>query len=118
MVYRLIWRSILIRPEFLEKLCNSKAKGKNDFLLEYREKSIKSIRKGFRNACRRAEVSDEIISYDIRYLFCFSMLSQRASPNAVSRLMDHASTKMTLDRYGHVMPGDEERAAELLPAIE
>ena len=32
--------------------------------------------------------------------------------------MGHASTKMTLDRYGHVMPGDEDRAIEVLPVIE
>lgn len=69
-------------------------------------------------ACRRAKISDDGINYDIRHLFCSSMLSQRASPNAVSRLMGHASTKMTLDRYGHVMPGDEDRAIELLPVIE
>jgi integrase len=112
------WRSIPIRPEFLDKLREKRAKGKTCFLVEYNGRSIKSFSKGFRNACRRAKISDDIISYDIRHLFCSSMLSQRASPNAVSRLMGHASTKMTLDRYGHVMPGDEDRAIELLPVIE
>jgi len=112
------WRSIPIRPEFLDKLREKRAKGKTCFLVEYNGRSIKSFSKGFRNACRRAKISDDIISYDIRHLFCSSMLSQKASPNAVSRLMGHASTKMTLDRYGHVMPGDEDRAIELLPVIE
>jgi len=112
------WRSIPIRPEFLEKLLEMKAKAKTDHLVEYNGRPIKSFHKAFRNACRRAGISDDVISYDIRHLFCSSMLSQRASPNAVSRLMGHASTKMTLDRYGHVMPGDEDRAIELLPVIE
>lgn len=112
------WRSIPVRAEFLEKLRERKSKAKTDYLVEYNGRSIKSFHKAFRNACRRAGVSDDVISYDIRHLFCSSMLSQRASPNAVSRLMGHASTKMTLDRYGHVMPGDEDRAIELLPVIE
>nr|WP_051261013.1 site-specific integrase [Desulfovibrio inopinatus] len=112
------WRSVPVRPEFLEKLREMKANSNTNFLVEYNGKPIKSLRKGFRTACRRAGINDDIISYDIRHLFCSSMLSQRASPNAVSRLMGHASTKMTLDRYGHVMPGDEERAVELLPVIE
>ena len=107
-----------LKAEFLDKLRESKAKAKTNFLVEYNGRSIKSFHKAFRNACRRAGISDDIISYDIRHLFCSSMLSQRASPNAVSRRMGHASTKMTLDRYGHVMPGDEDRAIELLPTIE
>ncbi|MBI9113300.1 MAG: tyrosine-type recombinase/integrase [Maridesulfovibrio ferrireducens] len=111
------WRSIPVRPEFLEHLREMKEKATTEHLVEFKGKPVKSIHKGFRNACRRAGISDEIISYDIRHLFCTSMLSQRASPNAVARLMGHASTKMTLDRYGHVMAGDEERAVELLPRV-
>jgi hypothetical protein len=30
--------------------------------------------------------------------------------------MGHASVAITLDRYGHLMPGDEEEAADLLDA--
>jgi len=31
--------------------------------------------------------------------------------------MGHASVSITLDRYGHVMPGSEAKATELLDAI-
>ena len=30
--------------------------------------------------------------------------------------MGHSSITITLDRYGHLMPGNEEEAAEMLPA--
>jgi len=30
--------------------------------------------------------------------------------------MGHASITITLDRYGHLMPGNEEEAAEMLDA--
>lgn len=112
------WRGIPVRPAFLEQLREMQAKAKTDFLVEYNGKPIKSLHNGFRNACRRADIPDEVISYDLRHLFCTTMLSKGAAPNAVSRLMGHASTKMTLDRYGHVLPGDAERAISLLPTVD
>jgi integrase len=33
---------------------------------------------------------------------------------ALSTYMGHASVMITLDRYGHLMPGNEEEAAGLL----
>ena len=35
---------------------------------------------------------------------------------ALSTYMGHASITITLDRYGHLMPGNEEEAAALLDA--
>jgi integrase len=35
---------------------------------------------------------------------------------ALSTYMGHANISMTLDRYGHLMPGNEADAAELLDA--
>jgi integrase len=35
---------------------------------------------------------------------------------ALSAFMGHASITITLDRYGHLMPGSEEQAAGLLDA--
>jgi integrase len=33
---------------------------------------------------------------------------------ALSTYMGHANIRVTLDRYGHLMPGNKEAAAELL----
>jgi integrase len=35
---------------------------------------------------------------------------------ALSSYMGHSSITITLDRYGHLMPGSEDEAAELLDA--
>jgi hypothetical protein len=35
---------------------------------------------------------------------------------ALSTFLGHANISITLDRYGHLMPGSEEEAAELLDA--
>ena len=41
-------------------------------------------------------------------------LSRSRSAKALSTFMGHANIGITLDRYGHLMPGSEEEAAGLL----
>jgi integrase len=42
------------------------------------------------------------------------MIDAGVNAKALSTYMDHASISITLDRYGHLMPGNEDEAAELL----
>jgi len=112
------WRRVKVSPKFLEKLKLKKAEAQTEFLVEYQGRQVKRISKAFRTACKTAGISDDIISYDIRHLFCSSLLSRGASVRTVSAMMGHSNPSMTLGRYGHIMPGDEERAAALLPELD
>ena len=42
------------------------------------------------------------------------MIAAGCNPKALSTYMGHSSITITLDRYGHLMPGNEEQAAVLL----
>ena len=42
------------------------------------------------------------------------MIAAGVNAKALSAYMGHSSITITLDRYGHLMPGDEEEAAALL----
>ena len=42
------------------------------------------------------------------------MIAAGISPQALSSYMGHSSITTTLDRYGHLMPGDETHAANML----
>jgi hypothetical protein len=44
------------------------------------------------------------------------MIVAGVNAKALSTYMGHASITITLDRYGHLMPGNEDEAAELLDA--
>jgi hypothetical protein len=44
------------------------------------------------------------------------MIAAGVNAKALSTYMRHATITITLDRYGHLMPGDEAEAAELLDA--
>ena len=41
-------------------------------------------------------------------------IAARVNAKALSTFMGHASFTITLDRYGHLMPGNEAEAASLL----
>jgi hypothetical protein len=42
------------------------------------------------------------------------MIAAGVNAKALSAYMGHSSITITLDRYGHLMPGNEEQAAGLL----
>ena len=44
------------------------------------------------------------------------MIAARVNAKALSTYMGHANISITLDRYGHLMPGSEDEAAGLLEA--
>jgi integrase len=44
------------------------------------------------------------------------MIAAGVNAKALSTYMGHSSITITLDRYGHLMPGNEDEAAALLDA--
>ena len=42
------------------------------------------------------------------------MIAAGANAKALSTYLGHANIAITMDRYGHLMPGNEAEAAELL----
>jgi hypothetical protein len=42
------------------------------------------------------------------------MIAAGINPKALSTYMGHTSITTTLDRYGHLLPGNEHQAAQLL----
>ncbi len=49
-----------------------------------------------------------------RHTFASLMVAAGVNAKALSTFMGHANISITLDRYGHLMPGSEEEAAGLL----
>lgn len=54
--------------------------------------------------------------HEARHTFATLMLAAGVNVKALSTYMGHASITITLDRYGHLMPGNEAEAAGLLDA--
>ncbi len=54
--------------------------------------------------------------HEARHTFASLMIAAGVNAKALSTYLGHSSISITLDRYGHLMPGNEEEAAGLLDA--
>jgi integrase len=57
-----------------------------------------------------------ITLHECRHTFASLMIAAGVNAKALSTYLGHSSVTITYDRYGHLMPGNEEAAAELLDA--
>ena len=54
--------------------------------------------------------------HECRHTFASLMIAAGVNAKALSTYIGHASISITMDRYGHLMPGSEAEAAERLSA--
>jgi integrase len=59
---------------------------------------------------------EPICLHDCRHTFASLMIAAGVNAKALSTFMGHANISITLDRYGHLMPGAEDEAAGLMDA--
>jgi Phage integrase family len=59
---------------------------------------------------------DRMQMQECRHTFASLMIAAGVSAKALSIFMGHSSITITMDRYGHLMPGSEDEAAGLLDA--
>jgi integrase len=57
-----------------------------------------------------------ITLHECRHTFASLMIAAGVNAKALSTYMGHSNIAITMDRYGHLMPGNEAEAAELLDA--
>ncbi|MDP9262445.1 MAG: site-specific integrase, partial [Actinomycetota bacterium] len=55
-----------------------------------------------------------ITLHECRHTYAAYMIAAGVNTKALSTYMGHASITITLDRYGHLLPGNEHQAAQLL----
>jgi Phage integrase family len=98
----------------------------NDEHLRWREVLKAQHRPGdppdFENLQDRADTAwakaglERITPHECRHTFASLMIAAGVNAKALSTFMGHANISITLDRYGHLMPGSEAEAAGLLDA--
>lgn len=59
---------------------------------------------------------ERITLHECRHTFASLMIAAGVNAKALSEYMGHANISITFDRYGHLMPGNEQEAADLLDA--
>jgi integrase len=66
---------------------------------------------------RGLELLAPITLHVARHSFASLMIAANVNAKALATYMGHSSVTITYDRYGHLMPGDEEQAAHLADAF-
>ena len=64
----------------------------------------------------RAAGLQPICLHDCRHTFASLMIAAGVNAKALSTFMGHANIAITLDRYGHLLPGAEDEAATMMDA--
>ena len=57
---------------------------------------------------------EPVTLHECRHTYASLMIAAGVNFKALSEFMGHAEISITLDRYGHLMPGARDEAAELL----
>lgn len=68
----------------------------------------------FKKAVRKAGLPEGLRIHDLRHTCAALLIASGANVKAVQKHLGHSSATVTLDRYGHLYPDDEDRLAELL----
>jgi len=64
--------------------------------------------------CWAAAKLEPLTLHDCRHTYASFMIAAGVNAKALSSYMGHSSITVTLDRYGHLLPGNEQEAAALL----
>ena len=68
----------------------------------------------FKPAVRRAGLPDGTCLHDLRHTYASWLIAAGEQPKVISELMGHSSIDVTMDTYGHLMPGAGAHAAAAL----
>jgi integrase len=63
---------------------------------------------------RAPDLLEPIGLHEARHTYASLMIAAGVNAKALATYMGHSSVTITYDRYGHIMPGNEEEAAALL----
>lgn len=85
----------------------------SDYVVEYAGDRVKSIRKGFQNACVRAGLEDVTI-HTLRHSAAVHMVSAGVPMQKVSQYLGHSNTQITERVYARYAPSHMQDAADVL----
>ncbi|MEL7641833.1 MAG: site-specific integrase [Solidesulfovibrio sp.] len=110
-------RTIPLSPAFLTRLQEMREKAQTEYLIEFKGRQVKELRKALKSACEAAEIKYPVVFYDVRHLFATTLLREGGDLAAVSKLMGHSSVHMTANQYYHLLGDEKRRTIAKLPSL-
>ena len=90
--------------------------GADGVLLHRNGVPFNSVKFGYelRSARRRAGPPESITFHDLRHFFASALIHAGCNVMQVQAALGHKSAKVTLDIYGHLWPGEEDRVRDAI----
>jgi integrase len=116
-------RRPIVLPEFaLNALKNHMAnhKGKSEYVFctgNGTPFSPRNMIRHFKAALNRAGLPPETRIHDLRHAFISWLLAKGTPPKDVQMIAGHSSFSVTMDIYGHLMPGAQKEAAKTIDSL-
>lgn len=74
-------------------------------------------RRFFKPAVERAALPPSLRFHDLRHTYAALLIAQGAHPRAMMERLGHSSVTVTINTYGHLMPGLQEQLTDGLDAV-
>lgn len=88
-----------------------------EYVINYKERPVRSISNGWRNALKRAGITRRIRPYDLRHAFASLALMHGADIKSVAEIMGHRGITMLLTVYQHTRFDQRRRAVNAAPGL-
>ncbi len=79
--------------------------------------SPRNMIRHFKAALNRAGLPPETRIHDLRHAFISWLLAKGTPPKDVQMIAGHSSFSVTMDIYGHLMPGAQREAAKTIDTL-
>lgn len=112
------YRTIPIREDFKARLLEHMAQARTEYIVEFRGRPLKKIRKAFQNAVKKAGITYPVRMYDVRHLFATTLLDRGTPVSSVSLMMGHSRMSTTVNVYCHTPLSETRKAIGNLPSLE
>jgi integrase len=109
---------VKLKPDFMERL--KKAYGDSDceYVISYKGRPIKKLRRSFATALRKAGIKKKVRLYDVRHMYGTFMARNKADVFAVQELMGHSHISTTRRYLHHAEAMKTDAVNNCLPSLD
>jgi integrase len=111
-------RIVTLKPDFLERLGGAFENSDCEYIISYKGKPVKKLRRSFSTALRKAGINKKVRLYDIRHMYGTFMAKNKADIFAIQQLMGHSDISTTRRYLHHAEEMKLDAVNNCLPSLD
>lgn len=110
-------KTVPLSPDFLLELRDHQQTAKTEYIIEFRGRPIKSIKRAWQSAVKRAGLDYTPRPYDLRHVAISALENAGVPVSTAAKLAGHKDITTTLNVYTHSLHKNEQEAVNHLPSF-